>query len=658
MGAFGSFVERIKVLVLGKEKDFSDSKIFHTLLLGAFFAWIGLGSDGLSSSCYGPEEAFLALGGHTHLAVIIALATVLTIFVIGTSYSQIIELFPLGGGGYFVASRLLSPTLGMVSGCALLIDYVLTISISIAAGADAVFSFLPLYWQPFKLTFAAAGVLFLSTLNLRGVKESVLVLLPIFLIFVGTHVLGICYSFITHTMNITTVVRDTAYDFQSSYAQLGWFGMLALLIRAYSMGAGTYTGIEAVSNGIATLKEPRVKTAKRTMVYMMLSLAFIVIGIMFSYLFYRVEYQPGRTLNAVLFGSIFGSSGTGHTLLILTLLSEAAILFVAAQTGFLGGPRVIANMAQDRWFPTRFTMLSDRLVTQNGILLMGGAALAVLLLTGGSVRFLVVLYSINVFITFVLSQLGMVRHWWRVRKDDAGWLKKITVNGVGLVLTSIILGSIIVIKFDEGGWITLLITGALIALVVFIKRHYRRTSRILRRLDALVDAAEIEARPEGGAPPAVPFDPSSKTAVLLVNGYNGLGLHTMFSVFRLFKGTFKNFVVMEVGLVDAGAFTGAKEVDDLEGRVRRDVDRYVQYIRSQGFYAEGVTLMGVDVVDEVTQAVPRIMKKFPDSIFFGGQLVFPEGWMVTRWLHNYTVFAIQRKFYYLGIPVVLLPIRI
>ncbi|MEK6572239.1 MAG: APC family permease, partial [Bacteroidota bacterium] len=409
-----SLAQRLKNLIIGGARSPYDKTLFHKLSLIAFFAWVGLGADGLSSSCYGPEEGFLALQGHSYLGIFVALGSALTILVISGSYSQIIELFPTGGGGYLVASKLLSPTLGMISGCALLIDYMLTITVSIASGAAALFSFLPEEWHPFKLELAILGVLILTVLNLRGVKESVVPLVPIFLVFVVTHAFVIGYALISHAINLPEVVSATSVDVQKAQAEIGVTGMVFLLLRSYSMGAGTYTGIEAVSNGLPILREPRVQTAKRTMLYMAASLAVVVVGLMLSYLLYRVEPEFGKTLNAVLFERIVGGWGetSGYVFVLVTLISEAGLLFVAAQTGFLDGPRVLANMALDRWFPTRFTMLSDRFVAQNGVLLMGGAACIAMLLTQGSVRLLVVLYSINVFITFALSQLGMVRHWW------------------------------------------------------------------------------------------------------------------------------------------------------------------------------------------------------------------------------------------------------
>jgi amino acid transporter len=650
-------ISKLKTMLFGKAKNPLDSSVFQQLSLIAFFAWIGLGVDGLSSSCYGPEEAFLVLRSHPYLAIFVALATVLTIFIISTSYSQIVELFPHGGGGYVVASKLLSPQLGMVSGCALLIDYVLTIAISVASGTDALFSFLPLRYQAFKLGVAAMGVLFLILLNLRGVKESVVAMLPVFIVFVVTHAGGILYAIGSHAGTIAVVAGKTVADVHHSYLHLGLLGMLILMLRAYSMGAGTYTGIEAISNGVSVLREPKVKTARRTMLYMTLSLAFVVMGVMISYILYNVKPQSGRTLNAILFGHIFGPGHLGHALLLGTLISEALILFVAAQTGFLDGPRVIASMALDRWLPERFALLSDRLVIKNGIMLMGGAAFTVLLLSGGSVKLLIVLYSINVFITFILSQLGMVRHWVKVRAENPRWLKKAVVNGIGLLLTVSILVSVLVMKFYEGGWITLLVTGLLIGLVLLIKRHYRYTAKLLTAFNRLAHA-EIALPFNDSITENVAFDPCGKTAVVLVNGFNGLGLHTLANVCKIFRGMFKNFVFVQVGVIDVGAFKSSDDIEKLHARIKAEVDLYVELMRSNGYYAEGVQMMGVDVVGEIAGIAPDIMNRFPESVFFGGQLVFEEGMFFYKWLHNYTVFAIQKKFYHQGIPLMLLPIRL
>jgi hypothetical protein len=656
-------IRKAKNIIVGGARDPQDKQVFHQLSLIAFLAWVGLGADGLSSSCYGPEEAFLALNGHTYLSIFVAFGSAITIFIISQSYNQIIELFPTGGGGYLVGSKLLSPKTGMVSGCALLIDYVMTITLSIASGADAIFSFLPPAFYPYKLYFAVFGVVMLTILNLRGIKEAVIPLVPVFMTFVVTHLAAILYTVVSHSMKFTEVYHATGNELSRSYSELGLFGMLILILRAYSMGAGTFTGIEAVSNGLPILRDPKVKTAHKTMRYIAISLAVTVLGIIISYLLFEVKHVPGKTLNAVFLEKMTTDWGTwGTAFVLVTLVSESVLLFIAAQTGFLDGPRVLSNMALDRWFPTRFAMLSDRLVTQNGILLMGGAALIMMVIAKGSVQFLLVLYSINVFVTFTLSQLGMVRHWWLVRKNDKNWHKKIFINGIGLICTTFILISVIIIKFGEGGWITIFITGSLVLLALYIKNHYNKTMEMLKRLDVIVDSVEasiynIESNDkiEKKEPE---FDPHGKTAAVLVNGFNALGLHTLMSILRIFSNTYKNFVFISVGSIDAGNFKGQAEVENLTLHIESETGRYVNYMKKHGYYAEARTTIGIDIVDEIMKFAPEIEKKFSNVVYFGGQLVFPEETFITKFLHNYIVFSAQRKFYTQGLPFVILPIRV
>src|SRR5436190_954254 len=180
--------------LFGAPRDLRDPGVFHRVSLVAFLAWVGLGADGLSSSAYGPDEAFRALGPHTHLSPFLVLMTAVTIFVISIAYSNLIEHFPGGGGGYLVATKLLGNKVGVVSGCALLVDYVLTISVSIASGCDALWSFLPPHWAPYKLTAEFGVLILLMILNLRGVRESVNVLAPIFMVFVLSHAFAILYA--------------------------------------------------------------------------------------------------------------------------------------------------------------------------------------------------------------------------------------------------------------------------------------------------------------------------------------------------------------------------------------------------------------------------------------------------------------------------------
>ena len=656
----------VKDVLIGRARNLSDRRIFHHMSLVALLAWVGLGADGLSSSCYGPEAAFLALTGHTHLSLFVAAASVLTIVVICLSYSQIIELFPSGGGGYLVASKLLTPTFGVISGCALIGDYILTIAISIASGADAMFSMLPPDWQKvWELKFTLSIVVVLTMLNLRGVKESVVLWVPVFFIFVATYTFGIIWAVVSHFGQLPDIAHGVVTDVRTDSAEVDMLGFVALVLRAYSLGAGTYTGIEAVSNGLNALREPRVQTGKRTMVYMGASLSFVVGGLLLAYLLYHVEHVDGKTLNAVLFEQITSAwpRWLSKGFVVAAMASSAALLFIAAQTGFVGGPRVLSNMAVDRWMPTRFATLSDRLVTQNGVLLMGLAAFLVLWATsffsaGSLVNTLVVLYSINVFITFSLSQLGMVRHWWIERRKEARWKRKLLINGFGLMLTSGILISLCIVKFFEGGWATLLVTGILIGLSFWVKSHYRRTQKKLHRLNELVAAALADDALNLVEKPAPPCDHNARTAIFLVNGFNGLGLHTLLAVVRMFPKVYQNFIFVQVGVLDAGNFKGAAEVENLREHSRVEVERYVGYMSRRGFYSEAYYALGTDIVDEAAKLCDTIAEKFPQGQFFAGQLVFKDESLITRWLHNHTVFELQRRLYQNGRPMLILPIQV
>jgi amino acid transporter len=279
---------------------------------------------------------FRQLGEHTGLAVFLALAMALTVFVISYGYSRIIEQFPAGGGGYVVASKLLGPKLGVVSGAALLVDYVLTITISIAAGADAIWSFLPPSLHEHKLYAALVGLTVLTLLNLRGVKESVVAIAPVFALFIITHIVLLGTAIGGHLGELGAVAAEVHASIDSTTATLGTFGTLALFMRAYSLGGGTFTGIEAVSNGVSMMREPRVVTAKRTMVLMSVSLAVTAGGILLSYLLVHATPEPGKTMNAVLLERVFGDftlggQSAGHAFVVVALIAEGALLFVAAQ---------------------------------------------------------------------------------------------------------------------------------------------------------------------------------------------------------------------------------------------------------------------------------------------------------------------------------------
>ncbi len=213
----------LKTLLFGKPKDPLDPRVFHQVSLVAFLAWVGLGADGLSSSAYGPEEAYLALGDHFFLALPLAILMAITVFVISASYSHIIELFPTGGGGYLVATKLLGPKVGLVSGSALIVDYMLTITISVASAGDQIFSFLPISTHGFKLAIEFGLIFFLIYLNLRGTKETVVFLLPIFLLFVIAHIFAIGLGILPKAAEIPLVASTT---YQKTIGDIQGLGLM------------------------------------------------------------------------------------------------------------------------------------------------------------------------------------------------------------------------------------------------------------------------------------------------------------------------------------------------------------------------------------------------------------------------------------------------
>ena len=648
---------RIREIVLGKALDPMKTETRHSLALVAFLAWVGLGADGLSSSAYGPEETFRALGTHTQLGLYMALATAVTVFIIALAYNQVIELFPTGGGGYRVASRLVGPYLGLISGCALILDYVLTIAISIAAGVEALASLLPLGFHAYKLWAEAFFIAVLIILNLRGLKEAIRVLLPIFLGFVSTHFILIVYGIFAHASYLPDLVPNTLNETSLLAADIGWIGIAGMLLLAYSQGGGTYTGLEAVSNNVNILAEPRVRTGKMTMVYMALSLAFTASGIILLYLLWESKPVEGQTLNASTFRAIIESMGfselTNRVMLIVVLAFEAGLLFVAANTGFLGGPSVLSNMAADSWVPHKFRYLSTRLVTQNGILVMGVAALAILFWTGGSVTLLVVLYSVSVFLTFAISLYGLCLYWWQNRRSQQYWLRRFLLSLTGFLICAGILTVLLVDKFRAGGWAAAVIIGAIAAMCIWIRNHYKETKDAIHTVDQV-----FANQPFGSHAGPVDPDPNNQTAVFIVGSSRGGGLHALLWVQRMFPGHFKNFIFVNARTVDAHAYGGEGAVEQMRAEANATLKFFVDFCHSHGMASAAYLGFGTDVVDEVTRLCETINKEYPNSIFFTSKLIFEHDNWFTRLLHNQAALAIQRRLHFESLQMVILPMKV
>lgn len=648
---------KIREIVLGKALDPLKSETRHSLALVAFLAWVGLGADGLSSSAYGPEETFRALGQHTHLGLYMALATAVTVFIIALAYNQVIELFPTGGGGYRVASKLVGPYLGLVAGCALILDYMLTIAISVAAGVEAVASLLPLGFQPYKLSAEVVVIGVLIILNLRGMKEAIRVLLPIFLGFVATHFVLIVYGIFAHASYLPNLVPDTVNVTKDLASNIGWIGVAGMLLLAYSQGGGTYTGLEAVSNNVNILAEPRVHTGKMTMLYMALSLAFTASGIILLYLLWDAKPTEGQTLNATTFKAIIESIGfnewTNKTLLLFVLVFEAGLLFVAANTGFLGGPAVLANMAADSWVPHKFRYLSTRLVTQNGILVLGVAALAILFWTRGSVTLLVVLYSVSVFLTFAISLFGLCLYWWQHRRELDHWMRRFFLSLLGFVICASILLVLLVEKFAEGGWAAVLIIGAIATVCIYIRNHYRETKAAIQAVDQV-----FANQPFGSHVSSVEPNPNDQTAVFIVGSSRGGGLHALLWVQRMFPGHFKNFIFVNARTVDTHAYGGEGAMEQMRAEANDTLKFFVDFCHSHDMASAAYLGFGTDVVDEVIKLCEDIAQEYPNAIFFTSKLIFEHDNWFTRLLHNQAALAIQRRLHFESLQMVILPMKV
>jgi amino acid transporter len=641
--------KKINRLLFGKPIDVENPNTFHNISLIALLAWVGLGADGLSSSSYGPDEAFRALGEHRYLAIAIAIATSLTVVTIASAYRGIINLFPYGGGGYIVATKLLGSGFGVVSGCALLVDYVLTIAVSIASGADQLFSVLSPSLHGFKLPIEAVFICVLVILNLRGVKESIIILAPIFALFLITHAVLIFGGVGSHLSVLPQVTTEISSGFKQGLGTIGMLGMLAVFLRAFSMGAGTYTGLEAVSNGLQIMREPKAATGKRTMLYMSISLAATAAGILICYLLFNVEPVQGMTMNAALLHKFagtwqLGNFPIGSAFIVVTLFAEAALLYVGAQAGFIDGPRVMANMAYDGWLPRRFSQLSDRLTMRSGVKLMGAAALAVLFYTRGDITALVTMYSINVFLTFSLSMSGMCRHWFLERKKKQPWIKPFSVQATGLLVCVSILGTVVYEKFENGAWITIVITSLIVATSFLIRRHYRIVGAHLRKLDMV-----LKKLPDKKEPAYVQIDPKQSVAVMLVGGFSGLGVYQMIQVQKLFPEQFINYMFVSIAIVDSAAMKSADEVAEKKKRTIDSLSEYVALAQSLGYAADYRVGIGTEVVDESVQICKEIAKKYKHTVFFLGKLVFEEETWIHRLLHNDTTYRLERKLHLEGL---------
>lgn len=442
-------------------------------------------SDAMSSSAYATEEILrhLALAGIAGTAALryagpLAGLIVLLLIIVAFSYRQTIAAYPNGGGSYIVASENLGRLPGLIAGASLLIDYVLTVAVSISAGVFALTSLFQSL-APYSISIAVIAICLIALANLRGVRESGAIFAVPTYLFLATALLMIGYGFVKWLLGYDLVVTpppgplagpgETLLESSSHFEPIGFF----LLMSSFASGCAALTGVEAISNGVPAFKKPEAHNARITLVVMVGLLMTLFVGITWLSGYGAAPREQESVLSQVGRG-VFGNGSILHSIL---QFATAGILFIAANTAYADFPRLTSLIARDRFLPRQFASLGDRLVFSNGIVILTVFSIVLVILFRASATNLIPLYAVGVFLSFTLSQAGMVIHWLRLK--ERGWQRSALVNGIGAVTTFIVMWVIIIAKFEEGAWMVVLLIPILVVLFLSIHTHYVNAAKQL-----------------------------------------------------------------------------------------------------------------------------------------------------------------------------------
>jgi len=441
-------------------------------------------SDAMSSVAYGPQELMMVLVaagmGALHLALPIVLGIVGLLMILIFSYEQTIHAYPDGGGAYIVARDNLGVLPAQIAAAALLMDYVLTVAVSISSGVAQVVSAFPAL-HTYRVEIAVGMILFVMLINLRGTKESgITFAIPtyFFLVMIFTTVIIGFVRLLTGSLG--TVINPPALT-----NDLLQPVTIFLILRAFANGTSSVTGVEAISNGVTAFSEPRAKNAAMTLIWMAVILGSLLVGI--TYLSIHVGAVPveSETIVSQLARTVYSTRGV---LYLLTISATTVILVMAANTAFADFPRLSALVAADGFLPRQLSSRGSRLVFSRGIVLLAAVASLLVIAFQASVNNLIPLYAIGVFLSFTLSQGGMARRWWKsghLQKDeeiveqgstvrsDKGWLHKMIINGFGAVCTAVVMVVFAATKFHDGAWVVIILTPLLVTFFFIIHRHYK-----------------------------------------------------------------------------------------------------------------------------------------------------------------------------------------
>ena len=446
--------------------------------LGKAQALAVLSSDALSSTAYATEEILLVLilagTGATRISIPIAIAISTLLFIVASSYYQTVHAYPGGGGAYLVTKDNLGKFPSLIAGAALLIDYVLTVAVSISAGVAAITSAFP-FLYPERVEIALLMVAFITIVNLRGVRETGKVFaLPTYFFISIMYLLIVVglYRVLTGNLPEPQVQQEAANSLTQGLT-------LFLILRAFASGCTALTGIEAIADGVPIFKPPEADNAGKTLLIMVTILSSIFLGITFLAHHFAVLPREGETVVSQIARIVFD----GSPLYYLVQFATALILLLAANTSYSDFPRLSMWMARDGFLPRQFANLGDRLVYSNGIVALGVLASLLVIFFGASTHALIPLYAVGVFISFTLSQTSMVRRWFTLRTP--GWQVKAFFNGIGALATGIVLIVIAATKFIHGAWIVLALIPVLVRMFLAIRTHY----------DHVAEQLTVEKRP-------------------------------------------------------------------------------------------------------------------------------------------------------------------
>ena len=470
----GRFFARTRAILFGRPLA-SEEEIGERLSKRKALAIFS--SDAISSSAYATEEILrvLLLAGASALFLSLEVSIAITILlaVVSVSYRQVCRAYPSGGGAYVVAKTNLAPVLGLVAAAALLIDYVMTVSVSTAAAIAQIQSVVPAAYD-YRILIAFTSISLITIANLRGLRESGNIFAVPTYLFVGL-ALTIVAIGLFHVIGGTVVPvapQPDAVPFPDPPQALG----ILLLLKAFAGGSVALTGVEAIANGVPAFKPPESRNAANTMTAMSILLGVLFIGLTLFAVQYglRPTLPGGASIVALAAETAFGK---GSALFVIFAASTALILFLAANTSFNAFPRLAAILAEDGYMPRQFSFRGDRLAYSWGIVLLAAIAFLLLWAFGGDTHSLIPLYSVGVFVCFTLSQIGMVRHWWDER--SSGWRWRAVVNASGAVLTAVVFAVVVSEKFWDGAYLVVILVPLLVGMMLFIHRQYASSRREL-----------------------------------------------------------------------------------------------------------------------------------------------------------------------------------